>query len=300
MLGTQHSITDSEFELFKGYFAQKSGIVIPFEKSYLIETRLSKLLIDVGAESFGEYYDYVISEKDPAIHQRLINAITTNETLWFRDKDPWKVLEERILPGLVEKLISREKVKARMWFSAVSTGQEAYSTVMCIDDYLSRNKIRGIDLSSFEFFATDISSHVLEKARRGRYDSISMTRGLSDYYKTKYFTKTGSAWDIEPRIRDAVKFHVFNLQNPYSLFGFFDVIFCRYVLIYFSNELKKEIIAKMHDSLSDDGVLFTGNYALCEMFEDKFDLNHCNNLTYYTKALCGAQGVREQGSGIKM
>jgi chemotaxis protein methyltransferase CheR len=283
LLSSQNSISEREFILFKDYFAKNSGIVIPFEKAYLIETRLSKLMLDAGTESFEEFYHYIVSGHDPSMSQKVINAITTNETLWFRDTSPWKVLEERLLPELVEELAYGKKINVRIWCAAASTGQEAYSTVMCVDDFLSKNRTRGVDLTRFEFLATDISGRVLDIAKKGRYDAISIKRGLNDYYKGKYFTKNGSVWDIDPKIRDAVKFMHFNLQNQYTSFGMFDIIFCRYVLIYFSNDQKKEIINKMYGALKEKGALFTGNYALYEMFSDDFITNHYDNLTYYIK-----------------
>jgi chemotaxis protein methyltransferase CheR len=300
----QNSISESEFALFRDYILENSGILISPEKAYLIETRLSKLMVDAGSESFGEFYQYIISGADPALPQKIINEMSTNETLWFRDGAPWKVLEEHILPGLVEAVASGEKARARIWSAAVSTGQEIYSTVMCIDNYLSRNNIKGVSLSDFDFCATDISSRVLDTAKKGRYDAISIMRGLNDYYKNKYFEKSGAAWLLEPRIRDAVKFTQFNLQKNYQIFGTFDVIFCRYVLIYFTAEQKRDIISKMHKSLHDRGILFTGNYSLYEFFNvsspnnsnnleepnkpnksesNQFHSNYYENLTYYSK-----------------
>jgi len=279
----QCSINEDEFALFKDYIAEKSGIAIPPEKAYLIETKLSKLMLDAGAESFSEFYDRVVSNPDPCMAEEIVNAITINETMWFRDSAPWKVLEETVLPKLVEELVSGRKIKVRFWFAAASTGQEAYSTVMCVDDYLKRNRPDGVSLSSFDFYATDISSRVLNLAKKGKYDKISIMRGLNDYYKENYFDHTDSVWNIDPRIRDAVRFERFNLQDKYRFYGLFDIIFCRYVLIYFSDELKKEIAAKMYDSLSDGGVLFTGNYVLYDLFKEDFEAKHYENLTYYIK-----------------
>ena len=279
----QNPISEPEFSLFRNYISEKSGIVIPPEKSYLIETRLTKLMADTGADTFSEFYNYIISNSDPAMPQKIINAMTTNETLWFRDGSPWKVLEEIKLPQLVGELMTGKKTRVKIWCAAVSTGQEVYSTVMCVDDYLAKNNIKSVDLSSFDFFATDISSRVLEIAKKGRYDAISVMRGLDEHYKSKYFVKDGSAWEIAPKIRNAVRFARYNLQNSYQAFGTFDVIFCRYVLIYFSDPLKKEIIAKMRDALTENGLLFTGNYVLYELFKDDFISNHYENLTYYSK-----------------
>jgi len=277
------SINENEFKLFRDYIAKNSGIIIPPEKAYLIETRLSKLMLDAGAESFGEFYNCIIKDKDPCVSEKIINAITINETMWFRDVAPWKVLQESILPKLVEELVSGRKTRARIWCAAVSTGQEAYSAVMCVDEYLNKNRVKGVDLSSFEFFATDISGSALYIAKRGRYDKISMTRGMNDYYKEKYFENNDSVWDIDQRIRNAVRFERFNLQESFRKFGLFDIIFCRYVLIYFSDETKKEIAAKMRDSLTDDGVLFTGNYVVYDLLKDDFESRHYDNLTYYLK-----------------
>lgn len=278
-----NSINEEELALFSNYLYQISGIVIPPEKSYLFETRLSKMMVDAGAASFGALYRYILSGADPFAGQKIINAMTTNETLWFRDASPWKVMEEKLLPGLIEALRSGIRSRIRIWCAAVSTGQEAYSTAMCVDDYLSKNQIKDVTLSDFEFFSTDISSRVLELAKKGRYDAISIMRGLNDYYRTKYFIRDRSAWDLDTKIRNAVHFAHFNLQNSYHNLGFFDIIFCRYVLIYFSQESKKEIIAKTHSALTDNGVLFTGTYALFDVIEDYFNTHSYENLTYYTK-----------------
>ena len=123
----------------------------------------------------------------------------------------------------------------------------------------------------------------MDLAKKGRYDAISIQRGLDSYYRTKYFTKNGAAWFIDPKIRDAVKFSAFNLINSFYHFGTFDIIFCRYVLIYFSQELKKNIISRMYSSLVNDGVLFAENYTLYDQFEDYFMVNMYNDFSYYAK-----------------
>ena len=277
------AINESEFRLLRDYINEKCGISIPPEKAYLIETRLAKIMLDAGAETFGELHKIVSSAPDSPLHQKIINAITTNETKWFRDALPWKLMEEKLLPELVGRLREGTKNRVRIWCAAVSSGQEVYSTVMCVDDYLKKNGVIGISLADFEFFATDISSDVLEIAKKGRYDKISIMRGLDERYRDRYFTENGSAWDLDPGIRDAVRFMKFNLQDSYLHFGHFDIIFCRYVLIYFSDRSKREIAKKLSESLADNGTLFTGNYVLYDLFRDDFDTNDYGNLTYYTK-----------------
>jgi chemotaxis protein methyltransferase CheR len=280
----QNSISERVFSLFRDYILENTGILITPEKSYLIETRLAKIMLDSGTESFSEFYKYIVSGTDPSLPQKIINAMTTNETQWFRDKAPWEVLEASVLPKLVEEIASGNKERARIWSAAVSTGQEIYSTAMCVDNYLAKNNIKGVSLSDFEFLATDISNRVLDMAKKGRYDAISIMRGLSDYYKNKYFEKSGAVWLIDPKIRDAVKFTQFNLQKSYQIFGTFDVIFCRYVLIYFSHEKKREIINKLHGALNEDGMLFTGNYSLYDLINDDKLKSVCyKNITYYSK-----------------
>jgi len=276
-------INESEFRLFRDYIAKHSGIVIPQEKTYLLETRLSKHMAQVGIDSFGKFYDYITADNSLQMTQKIVNAITTNETKWFRDSEPWLIIENYILPALIEELSSGKKDRVRVWSAAAASGQEIYSTVMCIDNYLRTNGVLNVKLSDFEFLATDISNDVLEIAKRGRYDRISMTRGLSDNYKDKYFTKNGTAWDIKEYIKNAVEFRPFNLQNSFLGFEKFDIIFCRYILIYFSDELKEDIIRKMYESLNENGIVFTGIYALFDMFTDYFTTKSYGNTTYYQK-----------------
>ncbi len=284
----QGSVSDAELALLSGYLREHSGIEIPPEKSYLFETRLSKMMANIGADTFTALYDHILSGADPLARQQVIDAMTTNETLWFRDASPWKVLEQRILPRLVEELRAGRKEKIRVWFAASSTGQEAYSTAMCIDTYLKEHGIEDVCLSDFELLATDISCRVLHIAKKGRYDAISIRRGLSERYRDAYFVKDGSAWDLDARIRDAVQFRPFNLLRSFAPLGSFDIIFCRYVLIYFAQELKRDILRKAAGALTEDGVLFTGNYALCDLFEDWFEARLHENMTYYFK-----KGVKE-------
>jgi len=280
---SQVLINESEFRLFRDYIEKHSGIDIPREKTYLLETRLSKHMAQVGIDSFGKFYDYIIADKSSQMMQKIVNAITTNETKWFRDAEPWAILENTILPSLIEDLTSGKKERVRIWSAAASSGQEIYSTVMCVDNYLRKNNVPGVKLSDFSFLATDISNDVLEIAKKGRYDRISMMRGLCDSYKEMYFSQSGTAWDIDDKIKNAVDFKPFNLQNSFLVFEKFDIIFCRYILIYFSDELKSEVIRKMSDTLNDGGIVFTGIYALLDMFSDCFNSTSYGNTTYYQK-----------------
>jgi len=277
------TLSDIEFRLFKTYIREKCGIDIQDDKAYLIETRLSKLLVDSGMESFEALYNLIMSNRDPYIAEKVIDAITTNETLWFRDKTPWKIMEDVILPRHIEELRSGKKRKIRIWSAAASTGQEAYSTAICIRDYLDEHGITDIRPDQFEILATDISKTVLEIARRGRYDAISIARGLDPKYKEKYFRKEGMVWVLDDAVKNAVRFEHFNLQNSFLFLGKFDIIFCRYVLIYFADTLKEELAKKFFDSIEPDGVMFIGASELHRCLDPYFEMVHYANGTYYVR-----------------
>jgi len=276
-------LSNLQFQLFKKYIKEKCGIDISDDKAYLIETRLSKLLVDSHLNSFDELYASIINSKDPYMSEKIIDAITTNETLWFRDKSPWITIEDVLLPKYIEQLRNKTKSKIRIWSAAASTGQEAYSTAMCIHNFLEKKGIRDITLSDFEIVATDISNTVLEIGKKGRYDPISIMRGLDPLLKQKYFKKEGMAFEIDEKIKSIVTFKHFNLQNSFMLLGKFDIIFCRYVLIYFSDDLTKDIINKLLGTINTDGALFIGSSELYSVLDTFFKMEHYSNATYYRR-----------------
>lgn len=274
-------LSSKEFTLMQNFIQEKCGIAIGEEKAYLIESRLTKLLIDSNLSSFEELYRKITGRNDPAITEQVIDAITTNETLWFRDRSPWEILEEVLLPGYIREMREGKRASVKIWCAACSTGQEPYSTAMCIDNYLTRNGITDISLSRFKITATDISRSVLEVAKLGRYDSISIMRGLEEQYKLKYFKSEGRVWSLEDKIKSAVHFQQFNLQNSFLLLGKFDIVFCRYVIIYFSDELKRDVISKTASAMESEGVLFLGSSELFPGKEDSFEMLHHKNGVYY-------------------
>lgn len=282
-------ISEKEFALFRDYISTSCGIEIAPEKAYLIETRLSRILAESKLPSFEALYHRIMSCEDREMNERIIDAITTHETLWFRDASPWKVLEEAALPYYVEKLLSGERTSVRIWSAASSTGQEPYSIAMCIDRYLKRHGVRGVSLAQFKILATDISRMAIDIAARGRYDAISIRRGLDDASRAEYFTQEGAAWQIDERIRQSVRFERFNLQNSAAALGVFDIIFCRYVLIYFSEDLKQGLARRLHAALADDGLMFTGNYVIHGLFDGLFETARHGDASYFTKQRKGGR-----------
>ncbi len=277
------NLSDLEFRLFKAYIGEKCGIDIGWEKAYLIETRLAHLLSESKLNSFAELYSRITTSGDIELSEKIIDSITTNETLWFRDKTPWTILQKIYLPQFVKMIRSGEKKKIRIWSSASSTGQEAYSTAICIDNYLQRNLISDVTLSNFEIIGTDISNACIELAVSGRYDNITIMRGLDKEIKDSCFKNMNTYWEINDKYKKAVKFLQFNLQKSFFILGSFDVIFCRYVLIYFSDEFKVDVIRRARNALTDGGVMFLGAYETYDVLRDYFTCETLENGCYYIK-----------------
>jgi chemotaxis protein methyltransferase CheR len=283
-----HNLTVREFELMRSYIEKECGIILGMDKAYLIESRLSGILAESGLSSFEELYYRLGSQKDPKMNERVIDAITTNETLWFRDKTPWQTLEEVLLPKYIEEIQEKKRSGVRIWSAGCSTGQEPYSIAMSIDSFLARNRVIDVTPDHFEILATDISQNVLNIAKAGKYDSISIMRGLDSGYKDRYFTKEGRSWLLDERIRERVQFRQFNLQNSFITLGKFDIVFCRYVTIYFSPELKKDVFKKIARLLNKpNGVLFLGNSEVFTDYQENFNRKQHMGGVYY--------GVKELG-----
>ncbi len=276
-------MTDLEFQLLRKHIAEYCGILIPEDKAYFIESRLSRLMVEEKLDSFSALYQRICYATNNAINERVIDAITTNETLWFRDKHPWLILERVYLPRFIEQLRSGERNRIRIWSAAASTGQEAYSTAMAIDNYLATRFIKDVSLSQFEIFATDISRSVLTLARNARYDAVSIIRGLDDSIKKRYFTNEGVVWQLCDKIKNAVTFQHFNLNDSFIKLGQFDIIFCRYVMIYFSEQTRALLYPKLADALNDDGAMFIGAYEYFADLGNLFDKQQLENGVYYIK-----------------
>jgi chemotaxis protein methyltransferase CheR len=275
------NLSSQAFQLFQKYIEEQCGIVIRDEKAYLIESRLSKFLIQFGLSSFEELYQILSQQKQTALAEDIIDAITTNETLWFRDKTPWEFLEDKLMPQYIERIRQNMGGKIRIWSAACATGQEPYSIAMCIDHYLSQNGIRDVTLDHFEIVATDISHAVLHIAKMGKYDAISMNRGMEQNYREQYFHHEGRIWLLNERIKNSVQFKQFNLQNSFTGLGSFDLIFFRYVAIYFSEHLKKEVVKKVTNSFRKKGVLILGNAEVFLDYKECYEAECYKNTNFY-------------------
>lgn len=248
-----------------------SGIAISDDNLYIIENRVPEVMRSNKINSFEELCKIIDGKSQSELLDKIINIVTINETFWFRDKAIYVILEQILLPRYIKLLSSGEIEKVSIWSSACSSGQEPYSIAMFIDQYLIKNKIGNIDLNMFEIIASDICDVVLAKCDEGIYDSIAMERGIDNDFLDSYFTKKNKIWLLDENIRKAVKFQKLNLKNHNMKREYFDIILCRYVLIYFSENNRKEILKGILASMKPDGVLFVGSSEIIDV--DYFNLS---------------------------
>jgi len=270
------TIAEPEFVLMKQYIEEHCGIHLDDGKEYLIETRLSDLVIETGCSSFQEFH--LKARNDPAgkLRDRIIDAMTTNETLWFRDETAWQYIREVAVPPLLDQ--AEKTGRARVWSAAASTGQESYSLLMLLDEQ-ARARGKPALLDRIDIIATDISTSALFIAMSARYDSFSINRGLPADKKSRYFTQEGNVWVFDQELKKHVRFKKFNLRDSLASMGIFDLIMCRYVTIYFSEQFKRTVFSKIAKALQPGGVLILGATESLRGYSDEF------NITYHNRAL---------------
>lgn len=269
----------NEFRLMRDYIEKNCGISITEDKVYLVETRLTTLMVENGCENFRQFYSKAVADVTGKLKDKIIDAMTTNETLWFRDSSPFTILDDVLLKEYYELLRSGKKQKIKIWCAASSTGQEPYSIAMTIHEFARKNP--GFNVDKFEIIATDISPTVLYIAMAGRYDGLAITRGLNDAMKNRYFEQSGKVWAVKPEIKEMVQFKKLNLQDNFSIVGKPDLIFCRNVLIYFSDDFKKDILGRMAAMLRPDGHLFLGASESIINYSTEFQMQRHTRGLYY-------------------
>jgi len=274
-------ITEPEYILMKKYIEEHCGICLEKDKEYLIESRLADLLVETGCGSFQEFHLKARSEDHTGeLRDRIVDAMTTNETSWFRDKNAWDYLKEAAVPMLLNLAV--ETGKASVWSAAASTGQEAYSLVMLLDEAVKERGQPSL-LEKIEITATDISSSALITAISAQYDNIAINRGLTQDMKEKYFHKSGNLWVFDQELKNRVRFEKFNLQNDFIFPDNFDLILCRYVSIYFSDTFKRELFSKMAKVLKPGGILLLGATESLREFSYDFEISYYKSTVINTK-----------------
>jgi chemotaxis protein methyltransferase CheR len=243
-------VTLPDYEYLRKILKERSGLDLSVDKQYLVESRLVPLARKAGLPGIPELVAKMKGGAD-GLTADVVEAMTTNETFFFRDKIPFDRLRDTILPALMQTRASRKLV--RIWSAASSTGQEPYSIAMCL-----KEKAAQLAGWRFEIIATDLSQEVLEKSKAGIYSQFEVQRGLPTQLLVKYFTQTGELWQINADIRGMVQHRQLNLLQDFSHLGKFDVIFCRNVLIYFDQETKISIFERMGKIVEPDGMLMLG------------------------------------------
>ena len=270
-------ITLQEYTAFKTFLQDASGILLGDNKQYLVKSRLRRILEDNQLGSLGELLDRLKRPGRNNLSEVVIDAMTTNETLWFRDSHPFRILQNILLPDFADRKMAQP---LRIWSAACSTGQEPYSTAIVIEEY---RRLRPGRLRDVKIVATDISKTVLDAARRGEYETIAIGRGLSPERQQQFFTAAiNGRWQIKPQIKAMVEYREINLLERYLL-GKFDIAMCRNVLIYFSAEHKRDILTRIHASLNPGGYLILGASESLTGLTDLYEMVQCSPGIIYRK-----------------
>lgn len=247
-------LTDEDFSNFQALLEKSCGIIVKSSQKYLIEHRLSVLLLEMGMTNFSELYQK--SRYSKTILHQVIDRITTNETSWFRDLSCWRLLEFEILPKLIKR-VNEGAMSIKIWSAASSTGQEVYSLLILIDELLKKEGLSALS-KRFYVLGTDISSNVLQLAQEAKYDGFTMNRGLSDGRMEKYFYQEENFWYLSDSIKEKANFRQLNLKEDFQHLGSFDLILCRNVAIYFSGTFKKDLLHRLGQVIRPNGSMLLG------------------------------------------
>ena len=262
----RQTLTPSDYQAFQVFLQDACGILLGAGKEYLVSSRLGGLMRQYDIHSVGDLLGQLKHGSNPRLRTSIIDAMTTNETFWFRDNTHFRLLEKKILP----EIAARASQRLRIWSAACSYGQEPYNISMIAQDFQRSNpgRLRGV----LEILATDISSRVLVEARKGIYCGIAASRGMTLEQRERYFNVKGDCLEVRPETRRLVSFRELNLTKGYELLGRFDVIFCRNVLIYFSHSQKQDILNRMASLLNPGGYLLLGSTESLSAHTDRFEM----------------------------
>jgi chemotaxis protein methyltransferase CheR len=244
-------MTPLDYDFLRKLLKERSGLDLSADKQYLVESRLTPLARKAGLAGIPDLVQKIMKGGAETLTVEVVEAMTTNETFFFRDKTPFDHLRDTILPALLVSRASRKTL--RIWSAACSTGQEPYSIAM-----LLKEKAAALAGWRIEIVGTDLSQEVLEKSKAGIYSQFEVQRGLPIQLLVKYFTQNGELWQISPELRGMVQHKQLNLLQDFSHLGKFDVIFCRNVLIYFDQPTKTNIFERMSRIIEPDGMLMLG------------------------------------------
>ena len=270
-------LDEKSYHQFRTFLEQQCGIVLGENKQYLVKSRLAPLMSKFHLSSLGELVSKTLSPIERQLRAAVIDAMTTNETLWFRDDYPFKLLKSKLLPDFTGR-----RTPIKIWSAASSSGQEPYSIAMSVLEYQQSNP--NAFPGGVQVVGTDISTTMLEHCKYGHYDNLALARGLSVERKRQFFEAGDNGMlKVKDQVKRMVSFRPLNLLNSYSLMGRFDIVFCRNVLIYFAPEIKAQIISQIHGVLNNDGYLFLGASESLSGLNQNFSMLRCNPGIVYQK-----------------
>jgi chemotaxis protein methyltransferase CheR len=265
-------IRSDHYRFLQTFVYSQSGIVIGDDKHYLLETRLAPVVRQLGLGSINDLCDVLASKREAVVGRQVAEAMTTNETFFFRDPAHYDAFKTRLLPELREQRKLTRKLS--FWSAAASTGQEIYSLAMLLME-------QGLGDWNLQLLGTDFSTQVLERARAGRYLQIEVNRGLPTPLLVKYFQRQGLDWQLKEAVRRLVRFEQTDLRMPMRAMGPFDAVFCRNVLIYFDTATRSRILQEIHGTLFRGGWLLLGSAELPFGLERLFDRQTAGAATVY-------------------
>ncbi len=275
-------ISPDEIKLITKYIYDISGIHLDESKKYLLETRLNTLVQEYGCSTYLEFLQKTKADASRNIERKIIDAISTNETLFFRDSGPFQLLQHKIFPELIDARtpkVAGMKTPLKIWSAASSTGQELYSVAIVLQELLGE-----FSKYSIKLLGTDISDAAVAQASSGKFNKFEIERGLPRDKLTRYFAPSGQTWKVSDQLRAMVNFRKFNLMHPFTGLGKFDVVLCRNVAIYFTLEDRKKLFNRIADVLEPDGYLIIGSTesltGICPRFIPK---RHLRSIFYQLK-----------------
>jgi chemotaxis protein methyltransferase CheR len=256
------TLTAQEFAFISGLVRRDAAIVLEPGKEYLVEARLMPLARQAGVPTVSEYVLRAQQRPEPEVQRRIVDALTTNETSFFRDGEPFTAMTTTVLPELLGRRASARQL--RVWSAACSSGQEPYTLAMQLSDNLPAGW-------TYEILGTDISTEMLNRAEAGQYTQLEVNRGLPAASLVRHFERVGTHWRISSQLRRNVSFRRLNLAAPLPPLPQFDVIFLRNVLIYFDVATKRSVLQRVSAALKPDGWLFLGSAETTIGIDDRFE-----------------------------
>ena len=244
-------MTPLDYDYLRKLLKERSGLTLSADKQYLVESRLLPVARRAGVEGLGGLVQKLKAPGAEALIVEVVEAMTTNESFFFRDKIPFDHFRGQIMPALLAARAAQRQI--RIWCAAASTGQEPYTLAMCLKEMA--HQVAGWRI---EIIGTDLSTEVLEKAKAGIYSQFEVQRGLPIQMLVKYFSQVGESWQIAPELRAMVQYKPLNLLHNFTHLGHFDIIFCRNVLIYFDQDTKIDVFDRLAKVLQPDGYLVLG------------------------------------------